>query len=291
MSAGVLVEYSSSDSEDEPSLAEPHGFLGVLRDRSPKSDNGNPAKTYPVDGVQLRSSEALLPPRVLPRLPVPESVLHMFQEDPDDQAHEDLNKHGGRVRNFPHERGNWATYVYTSYEPVEEFPDFVDMLVSKAHKYGVVLTKMEEFHITLSRTVVLRHHWISLFVQSLRDRLLPVYRFFCIVNQLKVYTNQERNRTFLGLEVTSGYAELQDLVCEVNRVLQEFDLEVFYKDPSFHLSLGWCVGDATKKMEGRCLQELQEAVDGFEDSAILLRLHVEEVRCKAGNKIFSVPLR
>lgn len=42
---------------------------------------------------------------------MPESVLNMFpgtEEGPqDDQA-----KHGGRIRSFPHERGNWATHVY-----------------------------------------------------------------------------------------------------------------------------------------------------------------------------------
>ncbi|XP_069073539.1 U6 snRNA phosphodiesterase 1 isoform X2 [Pleurodeles waltl] len=280
MSAEVLVEYSSSSSEDESSLTGPSCFLGVLSGRSSK-DDVNPEKTSPAEGVQVRSSEVLPPPREVPRLPVPESVLHMFQDNPEDQINEDVNKHGGRVRSFPHERD----------EPVEEFPELVDMLVSNAYKYGVVLTKMEEFHISLSRTVVLRHHWISLFVQSLRDKLLPTHRFFCVTNQLKVYTNEERNRTFLGLEVSSGYAELQDLVWEVDRVLQEFDLETFYENPSFHLSLGWCVGDATEKLNAKCLQELQEAVDGFEDSAILLRLHVEEVRCKAGNKIFSIPLR
>lgn len=49
------------------------------------------------------------------RLPVPDSVLHMFldtKEEPED----DREKHGGRVRTFPHERGNWATHVYVPCE-------------------------------------------------------------------------------------------------------------------------------------------------------------------------------
>lgn len=29
------------------------------------------------------------------------------------------------------------------------------------------------------------------------------------------------------------------------------------QDPSFHVSLAWCVGDARLQLEGRCLRELQ----------------------------------
>lgn len=29
------------------------------------------------------------------------------------------------------------------------------------------------------------------------------------------------------------------------------------QDPSFHISLAWCVGDARVQLEGQCLQELQ----------------------------------
>ncbi|XP_069510575.1 U6 snRNA phosphodiesterase 1 isoform X2 [Ambystoma mexicanum] len=260
MSDGVLVGYSSSSSEDESSLVQTPNYLRVSTDRR---QGGDSAGTDNKEFTQTLSSEVSLLPRALPRLPIPESVLHMFQDDPEEAVHEDSARHGGRVRNFPHERGNWASYVYIPYEPVEEFLDLLDMLVSYARKYGIVMTKMEEFHITLSRTVVLRHHWIHPFVQSIRDRMVPVYRFFCVADRLKAYTNQEKNRTFLGLEVSSGHPELQDLVWEVDGVLQEFDLEVFY----------------------------EETVDGFEDSALLLRLNIDEVHCKAGNKIFSVPLR
>ena len=29
------------------------------------------------------------------------------------------------------------------------------------------------------------------------------------------------------------------------------------QDPSFHISLAWCVGDARLQLEGQCLRELQ----------------------------------
>ena len=36
-------------------------------------------------------------------------------------------------------------------------------------------------------------------------------------------------RTFIGLEVTSGHAQFLDLVSEVDRVMEEFDLTTFYQ--------------------------------------------------------------
>uniref|UniRef100_A0A8V8TLS7 U6 snRNA phosphodiesterase 1 n=1 Tax=Homo sapiens TaxID=9606 RepID=A0A8V8TLS7_HUMAN len=90
MSAAPLVGYSSSGSEDE-------------------SEDG--MRTRPGDGSHRRGQSPL--PRQ--RFPVPDSVLNMFpgtEEGPED----DSTKHGGRVRTFPHERGNWATHVYVPCE-------------------------------------------------------------------------------------------------------------------------------------------------------------------------------
>lgn len=45
------------------------------------------------------------------RLPLPASVVEMFR-DSEEQHMDDSFQHGGRLRSFQHERGNWATYVY-----------------------------------------------------------------------------------------------------------------------------------------------------------------------------------
>lgn len=48
----------------------------------------------------------------------------MFPEDMDSQT-EDSSLHGGRIRSFKHERGNWATYVYLPCETdILYFPCF-----------------------------------------------------------------------------------------------------------------------------------------------------------------------
>ncbi|KAM5295746.1 U6 snRNA phosphodiesterase 1 isoform 3-T3 [Glossophaga mutica] len=166
MSAAPLVGYSSSGSEDEAEAG---------------------AQVLP--GTRCRPrSQSPLPSQ---RLPVPDSVLHMFagtEEGPED----DSAKHGGRVRTFPHERGNWATHVYVPYEAGEEFLDLLDEVLPHAQTYVPRLVRMEAFHLSLSQSVVLRHHWILPFVQALKDRMASRQRFCFTANRVKIYTNQEK---------------------------------------------------------------------------------------------------
>ncbi|XP_039088615.1 U6 snRNA phosphodiesterase isoform X1 [Hyaena hyaena] len=271
MSSAPLVGYSSSGSEDEDEAEAEAEAAAQAR----LGAGGCPRAQSPLPSQ---------------RLPVPDSVLHMFLGT--EEGHEDDSaKHGGRVRTFPHERGNWATHVYVPYETTEEFLDLLDTLLPCAQTHVPRLVRMEAFHLSLSQSVVLRHHWILPFVQALKDRMASFQRFFFTANRVKIYTNQEKTRTFVGLEVTSGHAQFLDLVSEVDRVMEEFDLTTFYQEPSFHVSLAWCVGDARPQLEGQCLRELQKIVDEFEDSEMVLRVHAEQVRCKSGHKFFSMPLK
>ncbi|KAM7058508.1 U6 snRNA phosphodiesterase 1 isoform 3-T3 [Molossus nigricans] len=145
MSAAPLVVYSSSGSEDEAEAG---------------------AQALP--GAGRRPPGRSAPPSQ--RLPVPDSVLHMFP-GAEERPEEDSAKHGGRVRTFPHERGNWATHVYVPYEAREEFLDLLDELLPHAQTYVPRLVRMETFHLSLSQSVVLRHHWILPFIQALKDRM------------------------------------------------------------------------------------------------------------------------
>lgn len=49
--------------------------------------------------------------------------------------------------------------------------EVMEDLIAAARSHGVVLTPQQEFHLSLSQTVVLRHHWIQPFTQSLRTDL------------------------------------------------------------------------------------------------------------------------
>lgn len=149
------------------------------------------------------------------RLPLPGCLLDMFPEDVSSPT-EDSSLHGGRVRSFKHERGSWATYVYlpcktdtlplmnqsidqlpnvlpnldysprvcTLDHPEEEFGELLEELLSLAGAGGAVWTPQEELHLSLSQTVVLRHHWIQPFNRSLRAGLVHCKRFA----QINLYT-------------------------------------------------------------------------------------------------------
>uniref|UniRef100_H3C6I2 U6 snRNA phosphodiesterase n=1 Tax=Tetraodon nigroviridis TaxID=99883 RepID=H3C6I2_TETNG len=237
---------------------------------SSSSEEENDAVTEATDNVKSPTDDCGR--TVSCRLPLPGCLLTMFPEEQDPQT-EDRSLHDGRVRSFKHERGNWATYVYFAVHILHNFL-FVKITI----------------HLSVSQTVVLRHHWIQPFTQSLRTSLAHCKSFSCSAERLKVYCNAERTRTFLGMEVRSGQAQLLDLVKIVDKRMTEFLLETFYKDPSFHVSLAWCVGDMTTLMN-KCINDLQRVVDDGEEGPFLLRLDCSEVRCKTGNKIFRFPLK
>ncbi|XP_070763554.1 U6 snRNA phosphodiesterase 1 isoform X1 [Enoplosus armatus] len=274
----MLVGYSSS-SEEESEAADPNKSCSR---KCQEEDDGN-------DGDPVRKKPKIEQQAPKTRLPLPGCLLAMFPEEVDSQT-EDSALHGGRIRSFKHERGNWATYVYLPYHPEEEFGELLEELLSVARAHGAALTPQEEFHLSLSQTVVLRHHWIQPFTQSLRAGLVHCKRFVCSAGRLRVYCNAERTRTFLGMEVCTGHAQLLDLVQAVDKTMTEFRLDTFYKDPSFHVSLAWCAGDVAGQMK-ECMQELQSLVDGHEDGPFLLRLDCGELRCRTGNKTFRFPLK
>ncbi|XP_061533319.1 U6 snRNA phosphodiesterase 1 isoform X3 [Phycodurus eques] len=217
----MLVGYSSSSDEESDGG-------GVEADAASDNNKTFSLKCQQDNDCPLKKKPKIEKSSPTARLPLPGCLLSMFPEDVDTQA-EDSSFHDGRIRSFKHERGNWATYVYFPYKPEEEFGELMEVLLSTAAAFGVVLTAQEEFHLSLSQTVVLRHHWIQPFIQGLKAGLVPYKRFVCSAARLKVYSNAEKTRTFLGMEVATGHAELLNVVRVVDRTLTDYHLDTFYQ--------------------------------------------------------------
>lgn len=88
--------------------------------------------------------------------------------------------------------------------------------------------KVEDFHISLTKTVILKHHWIDSFTESIKNRTKHIKKFMILFGSLKIYCNEERTRTFIGLQIRTGYDSLIKLVESLDECLEEFSLPTFY---------------------------------------------------------------
>lgn len=130
------------------------------------------------------------------RLPVPSIIS---EKSVNDSYADEPEKHKGRLRSFPHERGNWSTYVYIPcmyaslsllvncnccnymffcylVTPSKKLFCFINILLrecSKITEFDII----EDFHLSLSRTVVLKYHWITSFFSSLKNIASNSYRY------------------------------------------------------------------------------------------------------------------
>ncbi|XP_056649064.1 U6 snRNA phosphodiesterase 1 isoform X2 [Diorhabda sublineata] len=211
------------------------------------------------------------------KLPVPEVLLKCGK--PVEDHVDDPLLHGGRLRSFGHERAN----------KIEGIKDLVEDIVNMVP--NIPLYPVEEFHISLTKTVILKHHWITSFMESIKLRTNYFNKFMILFSILNIYCNEERTRTFVGLQIKSGYDSLIRLVDILNLCLEEFKLPPFYKDPSFHMSIVWCVGDHEEELNSllsKLNSKLQDLMEAYSQDCWYI--YVNTLMCKSGNKLFKFDL-
>ncbi|XP_055849923.1 U6 snRNA phosphodiesterase 1 [Episyrphus balteatus] len=254
----ALVNYSSSSDDDEEDNAKPP---------EPKI-----MKISPIQKLPLPSAISSM-----------NKVFHVAPED-------DPSKHGGRIRSFEHERGNWATLIFI---PVDlNIMDELQMMIQNALHKSIDLKQSENIHLSLTKTVILRHHWIKLFVKSLQETLVSSEHFPVEFQSLNVYLNEERTRTFIGLTVGDVYFEkLHKLMLKMDKLMNEFQLNTFYENPSFHASIMWCLGDQESLIKEK-LPELNAKLSEMrETNADDFQIKVNQIKCNTGNKSFNFELK
>ena len=235
-------------------------------------------------------------------LPLPTSISRLFKVEDDDDHYDECdgivnhnnsaNKHQGRKRTFDHVEGNWATFVF--FPPVEN--NNLSMLheeVCKILKKGKLPSKLhfiplKDCHLTISRTVPVRHYWMDTIFTMLKKKFGIKSKFFYSVTGLEVYTNDDVSRTFISLKVETN-SFLLDSVAVVDEIFKEFDLPFYYTEPSFHISIAWCLGNhkesLCKVVNGDIIGGLLSKFDGQ------LRLNLATRVCvKFGHKLQQVDL-
>ncbi|XP_017117437.1 U6 snRNA phosphodiesterase [Drosophila elegans] len=214
-----------------------------------------------------------------PKKPKPEDFVDDVVDDP--------ALHGGRIRSFKHERGNWATYVYVPATAcAEQLEEFQAEAIAQLGSH-LELQPNESLHLSLSRTVVLQYHQIDEFSRSLQAALNSSTSFAATLQGLRIYTNEERTRTFIAAPLDAAFTEKMSAILQpIDQVMLDYRLQQFYVPASFHVSLLWCVGDREHLLNSK-LKELNELLEDQDT----LSLAITEVHLKCGNKDFTYMLK
>uniref|UniRef100_A0A1A9WDE5 U6 snRNA phosphodiesterase n=1 Tax=Glossina brevipalpis TaxID=37001 RepID=A0A1A9WDE5_9MUSC len=198
---------------------------------------------------------------------------------------DDPSLHEGRLRSFKHERGNWATYIFVPIN-ADMLEDLQESCLAQIHQLAE-FKACAELHISLSKTVILQYHLIDAFVECLKHAVQNCQGFPVVLNQLMVYTNAERSRTFLATKIEDLYTmKMMELLNRVNQVMIDFKLDTFYKEPSFHISFLWCLGDQVNLIESHLPQLINNSKD-----YLSFQIKIQNIKCKSGCKEFIFKLK
>ncbi|XP_014478153.1 PREDICTED: U6 snRNA phosphodiesterase [Dinoponera quadriceps] len=222
------------------------------------------------------------------KLALPESILSWKGVLHHEEVTDDPLDHDGRIRSFKHERGNWATLIYINYAASDCLHTWMNSVLKELPVKGDIISKL---HISLSRTLVLKFHWIESFAENLKLLCRRFSRFTIQLTDVRVYCNEEKTRTFLGIYCQNDDGILKCLTEALNGLLAEYQLPLYYKDTSYHISFFWCLGDQQmylRKILPSLTRSLNECLaENMEDNYI----NVDEIQCKIGNKYYAFELR
>lgn len=91
---------------------------------------------------------------------------------------------------------------------------------------GNVISKL---HISLSRTLVLKFHWIESFAENLKLLCCRFNQFVIQLTDVRVYCNEEKTRTFLGIYCQNEDGTLKCLIEALDGLLAEYQLPLYYE--------------------------------------------------------------
>ena len=169
-------------------------------------------------------------------VPLPRAINDMFQQE--EVVVDDPALHEGRSRSFTHQANSWATYIYLDTKAFD-LEEARELLVKELD-----LEPIPNPHMSLSKVVSLRHHWLQPLTASLHNSLGQERKFYLGLDKLQVYVNDECSRTFVGLTAGAGWGQLSRITKRVDSALQEYNLPPFYRSVLFQLSLAhfFCSG-------------------------------------------------
>ena len=208
----------------------------------------------------------------------------------------------GRVRQFGHVDGHYAVHVFL---PVAAESSHVDAALraglgkaaaalaarSRPGCVKVHALDPDEYHISLSRTVMLPQAQIEPFADALRVALRPCRAAARVplATRLCELANDTQTRFFAAVEVergTAGHATALTLVDAVDRVMARYGQPQFYAERRLHFSIAWAAAPLS-------IEQPEEAAATPAPAHLppsLAAVRVDTVLCRIGERMSSYRL-
>lgn len=188
----------------------------------------------------------------------------------------------GKVRNFPHQQGQWVSSVFATLP--SDVEDRLTDLISDLSTDSVKV--IDDFHLTFHRSpIILRYHHIQSIVNTMSSCLSKHNSFPTVLKRVKVLTNDEQSRSFICACDENENGKYNQLVEAVNSCFSQYTQMKEYSEPFiFHVSLMWFTRH--NEQVDSIVKVLQEELDS--DPIII---HVTNVTLKVGNQEHKISLK
>lgn len=118
--------------------------------------------------------------------------------------------------------------------PSDYLHTWMTSVLDKLPVQGDIISSL---HISLSRTLILKFHWIESFVEGMKLLCRRFNKFVVQLTDIRVYCNEEKTRTFLGIYCQDEDGMLKCLTEVVDNLLAGYQLPSFYKVHKINISI------------------------------------------------------
>jgi len=189
------------------------------------------------------------------------------------------------IRQFSHVDGQFATHIFIPIRPVVELQQRLDSALSRLYStdHRIQRIAVQDYHVSLSRTITLRRPQLSGFSDALKIALRR-----CVAPRLQTghiieLANDTRTRFFCSVEMCSVSAgarpDVDALIDAIDGVVSTYGGDCFYRERRLHFSIGWSLQPLPS------LARISGALNGHTPVA------VNQVVCRTGERETAFSLR
>jgi predicted Zn-dependent protease len=170
----------------------------------------------------------------------------------------------------------WTVFVFLEIK-------FVNNDLLKINKYldnykNVV--HLDEFHISISKTVNCEYDQIDKIVKLLKNQLKHFKQFYITLKNVQLMTSQNNSKEYITLLVDDNKEDVLLLINEVDQVFDKFNFDFYYDNPVPHVSIGYLEKNVDEKIN-LC----------FDNFSLNNKIFIKNVNINFGNsKLFKIDL-